>query len=452
MIHIPNIRMLESTNTEEESELKFIAAGDYLAQLHVDRNDNFKAIRDFVSSADARFVNLETSLFKNGDGSIYGNQFSGGTYLHADPSVLDDLKDYGFNLLSFANNHAFDFAVNGLLSTRKAVIDAKIVNAGVGLSLEEASAPAYLKTPSGTVALIAANATFDNEVMIAGNTSKSFPGRPGVNPLRAIERVSITHKQMEALKEIVSQSRVNASQEISIAEGYSAPEKAGELTINKKITFVEGPEARAFTYPNPQDLSRILEAIAEARVKADFVLISIHAHSVCGNSKEDIADYLVEFAHACIDRGADAILGHGPHILRAVEVYKGKPVFYSLGDFVLQCDNVQTAPADFYEKNGVKVDCPMEELFYKRSAGGTRGLKYTKKANESVIASFEFEGGKLKDVSFLPIDMGFGIEKRKGCPAPAFNLGIIERLAQLSKPFGTEIVVGDDGLGHVCLS
>lgn len=431
--------------------MKFIAAGDYLAQLNVDRDDDFKAIRDFVCTGDTRFVNLETSIFKDGDKSIYGNQFSGGTYLHADSSILEDLKDYGFNILSFANNHAFDFAVNGLLSTRKAVLDAKIVNAGVGLSLEEASAPAYLKTSSGTVALIAANASFDNEVMVAGKASLNFPGRPGVNPLRAVERVSVTHEQMEVLKQIVSQSRVNASQEIMIAEGYSAPEKDGELTVNKKITFIEGPEARAFTYPNPKDLSRILNAIDGAKNKADFVLVSIHAHSVCGKSKEDISDYLVEFAHACVDRGADAILGHGPHILRAVEIYKDRPVFYSLGDFILQCDYVQTAPADFYEKNGVEIDCPIEELFYKRSAGGTRGLKYTRKANESVIASFEIQAGKLKDVSFLPIDMGFGDESRKGCPSPAFNAGIIERLAQLSKPYGTEIIVGDDGLGHVRL-
>ena len=78
-------------------------------------------------------------------------------------------------------------------------------------------------------------------------------------------------------------------------------------------------------------------------------------------------------------------------------------------------------------------------------------MKYTRKAHEAVIASFEIEDGKLKDVSFLPIDMGFGDESRKGCPAPDFKDGIIERLAQLSKPYGTEIIVGDDGLGHVRL-
>ena len=431
--------------------MKFTAAGDYLAQLRVDKDNGFKAISDFVKASDARFVNLETSLFKDGDHTIYGNQFSGGTYLHADPSILEDLKDFGFNMLSFANNHAFDFAMNGLLSTLQAVIDAGIANAGVGLDLREASAPVYVDTPSGRVALIATNASVDNQVMIAGNSSEKFIGRPGVNPLRADKRIMVTESQFSVIKEIVKQTKVNAALEISRAEGYSNPEKEGELTIDKKLTFTVGSAPATVTSPNKADMERVIASIVEAKANADFVLVSIHAHAVCGDSKEDVADFLIEFAHRCIDSGADAILGHGPHILRAVEIYKDRPVFYSLGDFILQCDYVQTAPADFYEKVGVPVDSPMEDLFFKRSAGGTRGLQYTKKASESVIASFEIERGKLKDVSFLPIDMGFGKKERRGCPAPAFGSGIIERLAELSKPFGTTIIVGNDGLGHVVL-
>ncbi|MBR2282428.1 MAG: CapA family protein, partial [Spirochaetales bacterium] len=398
--------------------MMFVAAGDYLAQLNVVRDDGFRSISDYVHSSDVRFVNLETSIFTDGDSGIYGNQFSGGTYLHADPSILKDLKDYGFNILSFANNHAFDFAVNGFLSTKKAVDEAGFTNAGAGIDLEEASAPAFIDTGKGKVALVAVNSSIGNPVMIAGRRSKRFIGRPGINPLREERRVQVTERQFATIKEIVSQSRVNAALDISRAEGYTAPAKEGEVTIGNTV-FLSGPEAKTLSSPNKADMNRVLDSIADAKDRADFVLVSIHSHSVCGNSKEDIADFLVEFAHTCIDHGADAILGHGPHILRAVEIYRDRPVFYSLGDFILQCDDVQSAPADFYEKNGIEVDCPLEELFRKRSAGGTRGLKYTRKANESVIASFEIENGKLKDVSFLPIDMGFGNEARKGCPAPA---------------------------------
>ena len=58
------------------------------------------------------------------------------------------------------------------------------------------------------------------------------------------------------------------------------------------------------------------------------------------------------------------------------------------------------------------------------------------------------------EVRFVNLEtslFGDGDESRKGCTAPDFKDGIIERLAQLSKPYGTEIIVGDDGLGHVRL-
>ena len=70
-------------------------------------------------------------------------------------------------------------------------------------------------------------------------------------------------------------------------------------------------------------------------MQADYVLISIHSHELSGNSKENPSDFLQEFAHKCIDSGADAIIGHGPHLLRPIEIYKNRPIFYSLGDFVI---------------------------------------------------------------------------------------------------------------------
>ena len=49
-----------------------------------------------------------------------------------------------------------------------------------------------------------------------------------------------------------------------------------------------------------------------------------------------IPDYCVEISHAAIDAGADMILGHHTHILKGIEMYKGKPIFYSLGNFCLE--------------------------------------------------------------------------------------------------------------------
>jgi poly-gamma-glutamate synthesis protein (capsule biosynthesis protein) len=55
-----------------------------------------------------------------------------------------------------------------------------------------------------------------------------------------------------------------------------------------------------------------------------------------------MAEYQFEVAHAAIDSGADIILGSHPHLLKAFEVYKGKVIFHSLGNFL--CDSLKPVP------------------------------------------------------------------------------------------------------------
>jgi hypothetical protein len=74
--------------------------------------------------------------------------------------------------------------------------------------------------------------------------------------------------------------------------------------------------------------------IKKAKEQADLIVVSIHwgIHFV----PAVIADYQREVARAAIDAGADLILGHHAHILKGVEVYKGKVIFYSLGNFAIE--------------------------------------------------------------------------------------------------------------------
>lgn len=97
--------------------MKFTAAGDMAVQrrIHPD-SPGFSEIREYLSKADARYVNLETTLHR---GEYYANQFSGGSYLRADPETMEDVKAYGFNMLSFANNHSMDFDRGGPVATKK---------------------------------------------------------------------------------------------------------------------------------------------------------------------------------------------------------------------------------------------------------------------------------------------------------------------------------------------
>ena len=92
-----------------------------------------------------------------------------------------------------------------------------------------------------------------------------------------------------------------------------------------------------------RDLETVRRILGELREQVDFVIVSFHggaegsAHNrlpygretFCGENRGSIR----ELAHFCIDEGADVVYGHGPHVLRAVEVYKGHFIAYSLGNF-----------------------------------------------------------------------------------------------------------------------
>lgn len=92
-----------------------------------------------------------------------------------------------------------------------------------------------------------------------------------------------------------------------------------------------------------RNLETVRRILGELREQVDFVIVSFHggaegsAHNrlpygretFCGENRGSIR----ELAHFCIDEGADVVYGHGPHVLRAVEVYKGHFIAYSLGNF-----------------------------------------------------------------------------------------------------------------------
>ena len=130
--------------------MKFSAVGDALILRRIPQNyEGFAKVRQWIQGADARFFNLETTLHREGE--CYGFALNGGSYLRSEPEVLDDCKRYGFNMVSFCNNHALDYAYEGLLKTMEHVSDSGLVHTGVGKNLDQAAAPVYLDCESGRV-------------------------------------------------------------------------------------------------------------------------------------------------------------------------------------------------------------------------------------------------------------------------------------------------------------
>ena len=256
-------------------KLKFTAAGDAIIQRPIQEDfAGFSELTPFIMQGDARFFNLETTL--NREGEAYGSQFSGGTYIRTNPEVLDGLMELGFNMTSFNNNHVLDFGYPGMLATLRYVEESGLVHAGVGDNLAAASAPRYLETKNGRVALIAVNTSF-NATCMAGKQTERVPGRPGINGIRIEEKFTVTEDELAFIRALSTRLRVNVSREIVRREGYYPPLADNEAEFGE-LKFTLGDETKRTLVPKKADLERLAKsALAIARVACNVVQLYILA-------------------------------------------------------------------------------------------------------------------------------------------------------------------------------
>jgi poly-gamma-glutamate synthesis protein (capsule biosynthesis protein) len=338
-------------------------------------------------AGDVIFTNLEGAVAEKGQSVQEGRGFL------TPPEALDALTTFGFNLVALSGNHAFDLRVPGIRNTIREADARRIVHAGTGNTLAEASAPGYLHTPKGTVALVASASG-----LIAPG-ARATATQPGVNELR----IEAGGRENEATEDL--------------------------------------PGAPPNT-PNPEDARRILQNIRDARQHADFVVVYQHNH-VFGNRAfstlftegmpERLApnEWLRKWTHAEIDAGADVIVMHGAPLLHGVEIYRGRPIFYDLGNFIYNVPATLTY-----------IDEPM--------------------AWETAVARVEFKGKRLASVSLRPVvlnPIGQGqpdvhnpyadneFLHTRGLPSPATGARagyILKRVADASTPFGTRMTIAGD--------
>ncbi len=410
-----------------------------------ERDPKFTAAVNAVREGDARFTNLEI-LFHNYDAPPSAQ--SGGTWLAAEPSLFKELQWIGFNLFATANNHSLDYGIDGLRIHRRVLIDAGAAFAGTGENLGEARAPAYLETARGRVALISCASTFSPSSP-AGAERPDLHGRPGLNPLRYRTRYVVDAASLDALRKLKADLKLNAPNPLQPAEPDTA--KTVHFLNN---SFELGDRARVVTEPDPRDLKGLTDAIRDARRMADYVVVSIHAHEAATAEREVPAQFLVTFARAAIDAGADVFAGHGPHVLRAIEIYKGKPIFYSLANFIFQNDTVKRLPADLYEQQGLGPEALPADLYDKRSEQNRRWFPADSLYWESAVARVDFRSGRPSEVRLTPIILGFGRSRwQRGRPEradAAASARILERLQKLSEAFGTRIEL-KEGVGVIAI-
>ena len=422
--------------------IKVLATGDSLfcADFPAGYEKSRAALDAFIGDCDVRITNLETNL---SDFGSFANQYSGGTWLNTRKEVFGSLESFGFNFFGRANNHAMDYSYAGMLSTIDFLDEKGYAHAGTGRSLDEAEKPAILKTGDGkTAAIFAVDASMELPSM-AGRASRVFGARPGVNYLRHETTYSVSDEELTELKKIAAHTGINVYRDAEIATGYALPDPEGTFVFGS-ASFTTDPKAPR-SRCNRGDLARLCGNIERAKAENDLVFILVHCHDEEGPDETVPPDYLKEFCRAAIDAGVDAVFGGGVHVLRGMETYRGKPIFYSLGDFIYQGLLVEYLPPDFMEKYGLDVNASAKEALWVRSRGGKVGLHTNEKNYLSVVPKLSFEDGKMTDLVMMPIRLAFQTGDEKTDGLPCFAVGeegekVFRKFAKLSGDLGTELV------------
>jgi len=139
-----------------------------------------------------------------------------------------------------------------------------------------------------------------------------------------------------------STQKVLDEQGIKYAGSYEPPATTAYLDVKgKKVAFIGFGHNNGM--PNVNDLDTARQLVSEAKKKADLVVVSFHGgaegtdHQHVPNNSEiflgENRGNLPAFAHTVIDAGADLVLGHGPHVMRGMELYKDHLIVYSMGNF-----------------------------------------------------------------------------------------------------------------------
>lgn len=425
------------------SPLKIVATGDSFITRRINSSDpDLSSLNGILGSGHAVFTNFETTAHDNQGPPA---AVSGGTWAIAAPGVVSDLKSLGFNIVSTANNHAMDYSAEGLLATAENLKQAGIVFAGTGSNLAEASGPSYLEAPRSRIGIIGVTTTFD-ESWVAGDQRPDLKGRPGVSAIGHQKRFRVSEEKLSNLKAVADTTDINAEFDYAVSNGYKQPwdESQGLYFGGHTFSTTFGPSTQAVA----SDKRRVERAVERARTESDYVLVSIHAHEMRGTDDERPSEFIEELCRSFIDAGADAVIGHGPHIIRGIEIYEGRPIFYSLGNFIFQNETVSQLPAEFYDSQGLGPEHTVHEALAARSDHWTKGYAVDPRIWESVIAVWT-DSDEALEISLHPIDLGWDEPYyRRGIPRIASNAGVLERLRDLSSPYGTHLSI-DQGVGRI---
>ncbi len=318
----------------KQKSVTFAAVGDVILA-----RKNYMAsltrVRNILREADVAFFNSETP---------YATQGSPGMGQHGapahDPMVMPALVDAGFDVCTVANNHTLDWGIDAVVECRERYEKMGIAVCGIGSNMTEARKPAIVEKKGVKFAFLGYCSTGPEGIMAEED-------KPGCAVVRA-------------------------------------------HTVYEPYEYQPGSPPSITTFCFRQDLKNMVEDIKKAKEQADIVVMTNHwgIHHL----PIVIPEYEYDCAYAAIDAGADLVLGTHPHILKAVEVYKGKAIFHSLSNFAME--NRLAKMEGVIRSFGMKSWSWREKM-----ATGPRSPDDKK----TIIVKCVINGKKLERVSYLPV-------------------------------------------------
>ncbi|WP_062563021.1 CapA family protein [Paracoccus aminovorans] len=440
--------LARETGPKLTAPFRVAAVGDLISPQPLRREDpRFAFFGERIRAADVGLANMESSLV-----DMAGNDMAiAGTA--APFSLGEAIRDMGFTMMSRANNHTFDCGAAGMVSTDAALDRLGITHAGTGPNLQEARKARFRETPKGRVGLVSVYSLADTghfgpTYARTEATSRigGLGGAPGINPLHLTAYNIVAPDDLKRLHDIAT-----AAYGPRPGAWRPATDAAPARLRFFDQWYQAGDDPGSIHYEMaPADRDGLLDSIRNGKIYADFLIVAIHSHQATRfdpagafgdvrGLKEPVEHYapnfLIEFAHAAIDAGADMFVSHGVHALAGVEVYRGRPIFYGLSNFIFQC-GLQLGPSYDVLANWQKKS----ELEHPA-------------CHEAVLAEADFEDGELREVRLYPADLGGGARplSQMGIPLvpePAVRRRILEDMARYSEPYGTRIEIRD-GLGII---
>jgi poly-gamma-glutamate capsule biosynthesis protein CapA/YwtB (metallophosphatase superfamily) len=376
---------------------------------------------DLLKTGDATIGNREGPIF---DMKTFKGQAYGDGNVWGDATVGKDMKAMGVNMVSVANNHSTDWGPEGVIDCLSVLDQAGIVHAGGGHNLQEARAAGILTTPKGKVGLVATASSFKVNAG-ANDPFGGTPERAGISILRTQVVNLCPPDQMEKVRALATE---RASPHAPAPKPDATEITLGGATITTSgQIYRAAPKAGLYYDMDLYDHAGLLKAVREAKEKTDLVVFTIHAHESATGTDDDTPeppDFLVTLFHDAVDAGADEIIGGGPHSLRGVEIYKGKPILYGMGLFILRTE--------------IRA---LQETAFREFPGTRHGPQYGMESPlwGGMAAVTEFQDGKAKTVRLYPLDL----DKDN---LPRFAQGevgsqMLARLQKDSEPFGTRIEI-----------